>query len=166
VGSDAGGNPETLSVSESERRTSMPADPLEGLPARLVLFDGVCVVCNRSVDWLLRRDVRGRLCFAPLQGEASARVRAAFPGAIPDGLETIVYLDHSGRVPLLWLRTRALRQILIELGGGPGVTLLRLVPTPIADLCYRLFARLRYALFGRREFCRVPTPAERLRFLD
>lgn len=154
-----------MGAPESEVVAARPAAALDGLPTRLVLFDGVCVVCNRSVDWLLRRDVRGRLCFAPLQGECAARVRAALPGAIPDGLETIVYLDRSGESPRLWLRSQAVAHILEELGGGAGLRLLRLVPTPIADFAYALFARVRYPLFGRRDACRVPGPGERLRIL-
>jgi predicted DCC family thiol-disulfide oxidoreductase YuxK len=145
--------------------TRTPADPLEGLPERIVLFDGVCVVCNGSVDWLLRHDVHGRLCFAPLQGVTAARLRAALPGEIPDGLESIVYVDRCGTTAQVFLRTRALRRILEALGGGPGLSLLRVVPAPIADLAYRLFARARYALFGRRETCRIPAAEERLRFL-
>lgn len=146
-----------------------PAAPaaglLEGLPPRIVFFDGVCVVCNRSVDWLLRRDVAGRLHFAPLQGETAQRVREALPLAVPDGIDTIVYADLSGPEPQLWLRSQAIARILEEVGDRWRARCLRLVPTPIANFGYRLFARVRYALFGRRESCRVPSPAERAHFL-
>ncbi len=92
--------------------SSAPAGVLDGLPPRIVLFDGVCVVCNAAVDWLLVRDTRERLHFAPLQGETAARMRAAFPGQIPDDIDTAVYLDRSGATPRLWLRSRALLHVL------------------------------------------------------
>jgi predicted DCC family thiol-disulfide oxidoreductase YuxK len=139
--------------------------PLEGLPPRIVLFDGVCVFCNRSVDWLMRRDREGRLHFAPLQGETAQRVRAAFPEAVPEGIDTIVYLEQSGPEPRLWLRSQAVARILADVGDDRLARLLRLLPTFVADLGYRVFARIRYAVFGRREECRVPTPAERAHFL-
>lgn len=154
-----------VSVSQAIVAPDAPAAPLAGLPARIVLFDGVCVVCERSVDWLLQRDVAAQLCFAPLQGETAARIRQAFPGSIPDGIDTVVYVDRSGAVARLWLRTAAIREILGTLGGGPRYALLRAIPTPLADLGYRAFARVRYWLFGRRDSCRVPTAAERQRFL-
>jgi predicted DCC family thiol-disulfide oxidoreductase YuxK len=152
-------------LSEGRIRQPSRAEALDGLPPRIVLFDGVCVVCNRSVDWLLRRDTSGLLSFAPLQGETAARVRAVWPEVVPDGLDTVVYVDRSGSPPHVWLRSRAVREILETLGGGPGLALLRILPAPVADLGYRIFARLRYTLFGRRDACRVPTPEERLRFL-
>lgn len=138
---------------------------LDDLPDRVVLFDGVCVVCNRSVDWLLRRDRASRLHFAPLQGETARRIRAALPGRLPEGIDTIAYLERSGGEHELSLRTRALRRILDEAGGGPLATLLRVLPVSVADLGYRAFARQRHRLFGRRDACRVPNASERARFL-
>ena len=142
-----------------------PPGALDDLPDRVVLFDGVCVVCNRSVDWLLRRDLESRLHFAPLQGETAQRIREALPGALPEDLDSIGYLERSGGGLRVSLRSQALRRILEDVGGGPGLGLLRVVPVAVADLGYRVFARLRYRLFGRRDACRIPSPAERTRFL-
>ena len=155
-----------MAAPQRQNDPGAPAGLLDGLPARIVLFDGVCVVCNAAVDWLLVRDTSERLHFAPLQGETAARVRAAFPGVVPDDIDTAVYLDRSGAEPRLWLRSRALLHVLEATGGAPGLWLLRLLPAPLADLGYRLFASVRYRLFGRRDSCRVPSPAERARFLD
>lgn len=142
-----------------------PSGALGDLPDRVVLFDGVCVVCNRSVDWLLRRDPGARLHFAPLQGETAARIRAALPGGLPEDVDSIAYLEREGPTWRLSLRSRALRRILEDVGGGPVAALLRVLPVSVSDLGYRVFARLRYRLFGRRETCRIPTDAERARFL-
>jgi predicted DCC family thiol-disulfide oxidoreductase YuxK len=65
------------------------------LPTRLVLYDGVCVVCNRSVQWLLTADRKQRLHFAPLQGAAAAELRRRHPD-IPTDIDTIVYVETDG----------------------------------------------------------------------
>jgi len=152
-------------MSDPAVATVLPA--LDALPERIVFFDGVCVVCNASVDWLLRRDTSQRLHFAPLQGAAAAQVRAAFPARFSFDIDTIAYFDRSGGAPRLELRSRAILDIL-DAAEGPRAwrQVLRLVPAALLDLGYRPFAALRYRLFGKRETCRVPTPAERSRFLD
>lgn len=127
----------------------------------------MCVVCNASVDRLLRRDTSARLHFAPLQGPTAALVRAAFPGQFPSDIDTIVYFDRSSGAPRLELRSRAILDLL-DAAEGPRAwrRVLRLVPARLLDLGYRPFAALRYRLFGKRDACRVPTPGERSRFLD
>lgn len=140
---------------------------LAALPERVVFFDGVCVVCNASVDWLLRRDTAQRLHFAPLQGPTAAQVRAAFPARFPADIDTVVYFDRSGGTPRIELRARAILDILDAVEGPRAWRrILRLVPAPLADLGYRIFAALRYRLFGKRDACRVPAPEESARFLS
>ena len=125
----------------------------------IVYFDGVCGLCNRFVDFLLRRDHRRQFRFAPLQGEtAAARLRVR-PGIAP---RTIVLEDDEG----IWERSRAVLRILRRLGGVWSATrILLLVPAPVRDWMYDLIAQRRYAWFGQRESCRLPTPDERERFL-
>lgn len=142
-----------------------PAEVLGDLPASVVFFDGVCVVCNSTVDRLLRRDRAARLAFAPLQGETAERVRRALRAAMPAGLDTMVLFERTEAGPRVLLRSRAMLRALELTGGAPGLGLLRAVPAPLLDLGYRAFARLRYRLFGRRDSCRVPAPEERARFL-
>ena len=72
------------------------------LPARLVLYDGVCVVCNRAVQWLLKLDRSALLRFAPLQGETAAGVRQRHP-EIPENLDRIVYVENGdGQERVSW----------------------------------------------------------------
>jgi predicted DCC family thiol-disulfide oxidoreductase YuxK len=137
------------------------AEPFE----RLVLFDGVCGFCDRLVDFLIRRDAAGRLRFAPLQGETAAALRARHP-EIPRDLETLVYVEASGGRERVHLRSEAALRVFGELGGGwRRLAWLLALPRPLRDAGYRLFARVRYRLFGRLAACRLPTPAERSRFL-
>jgi predicted DCC family thiol-disulfide oxidoreductase YuxK len=133
---------------------------------RLVLFDGVCGFCNASVRWLIERDRDARLRFAPLQGSTAARLRSRHP-EIPQDLDTIVYVEDAGGAERVYLRSEAVWRSWAQVEPErPLLRWLRRVPRPLADLGYRIFARLRYRLFGRLPSCRVPTPDERARFLD
>jgi len=128
-----------------------------------VFFDGVCGLCNRTVQFLLRHDRRDRLRFAPLQGATAARVLTPLGGR-PGELDTIYLVTADGR---LLERSRAVLFAVAALGGAWSLLgLLRVVPRPLADLVYRLVARVRYRVFGRLEACAMPTPAERAKFLD
>ena len=126
-----------------------------------VFFDGVCGLCNHSVNWLLARDSEHRLRFAPLQGATAGRVLDA---EIRNRLDTLVFV-RDGET---FIRTAAVSRILMTLGGRWRVLggILWIVPSPIRDLGYRIVSRLRYRLFGKHESCRLPTPQERAVFLD
>lgn len=130
------------------------------LPGPVVLYDGVCGLCNRSVTFLLKRD-RGRLWYAPLQGETATRLRAQH-GQIPETLESVVLVD-GGRVHL---RSKAF------LYGAKYLTRpwrwayhLRWMPAALMDLPYCVIARLRYRIWGRYDACTLPTTAERAQLL-
>lgn len=125
-----------------------------------MFFDGVCGLCNRSVDWLLARDRHHRLRFAPLQGETAA---AFVPEPVRIELSSLV-LRHNGDT---FTRSAAVSRILILLGGFYVLLgwMLWLIPWPIRDLGYRIVARVRYRVFGKSETCRMPTPEERRLFL-
>lgn len=128
----------------------------------VILFDGVCNLCNASVDFILRRDRRVRFLFAPLQSEA-ARERLAAIGAPAPKLDSMLLLE-DGR---LFDRSTAALRIARRLDGlWPLLYALILVPRPVRDYFYDGIARNRYRWFGRRETCRVPTQAERGRFLS
>lgn len=126
----------------------------------IVFFDGVCGLCNRFIDFTLRHDRRGVLRFAPLQG-VTARDR--LDAADVRDLNTVVFLDEQGA----HRKSAAIIGVFSRLGGfwGAVSVLLRLVPRPLRDAGYSLIAVNRYAIFGRKETCRLPTPAEQSRFL-
>jgi predicted DCC family thiol-disulfide oxidoreductase YuxK len=132
---------------------------------RLVLFDGVCVFCNASVRWLIERDPRARLCFAPLQGETAAELRVLHP-EIPTELATFVYVERDAAGERVFLRSAALFRV-IALLDSPWrhLALLRALPRRLCDAAYQAFARRRYGLFGKLDSCRIPTPEEARRFL-
>lgn len=126
----------------------------------VVFFDGVCGLCNGTVDWLLARDRRARLRFAPLQGETARRLLGELP---EDALEwTFLLRDGAGTHERSDAVLGALQHV-----GGPWslIRVLRLVPRALRDAVYRFVARRRYRWFGRRDACRLPSTAERERFL-
>ena len=130
-----------------------------------MLFDGVCNICNTTVDALLQRDAEGLLHFAPLQGETAAALRRRHP-EIPDDVDTMVLVDAADDGERVYLRSEAVFRIweLVE-PGRPLLRWLRPLPRWLTDLAYRIFVRNRYRLFGHSDTCRVPTPQERNRFL-
>jgi len=127
----------------------------------LVLFDGVCGLCNRFVDWLLRHDDTGVLRFAPLQGSQGDKLVGLTDDK--DRLATVVLVDNGKTYER---STAALRTI--ALLGWPWnlARCLLIIPRPLRDTVYRFVAANRYRWFGKRESCRMPSPAERSRFLD
>ncbi len=132
-------------------------DPSE---ARVVLFDGVCGLCNRTVNTLLAIDLEGRLRFAPLQGEYARDCLGAEARA---DLESIVYLRGDERYD----RSDAVLWICRDLGGPWALAVVFLsIPRPLRDGLYNFIARNRYAIFGKIEACRIPSPEERARSLD
>lgn len=126
----------------------------------IIFFDGVCGLCNRFVDFVIRRDHQGVFLFAPLQGE-TARSRLSEEDV--SQLSTMVLADEAG----LHRRSTAAVRILCRLGTGWKAAgfLLAMIPRPLREVGYGLVARCRYALFGKKEACRLPTPDERARFL-
>lgn len=130
----------------------------------LVLFDGVCNLCNAAVQWLIERDEQGRLRYASLQSQAahSALVEAGVedPASLPD---SIVLIDGSG----VHVRSSAALRIGAELGFPYSLGKAALVvPRRLRDGVYRVVARNRYRWFGRRAVCTRPTPELSALFLD
>ena len=137
-------------------------------PVAWVLYDGVCGLCDRTVAWLLRHDRRGALRFAPLQGEIAAAVRARHPELPPLDATMVLVEAPEGAAERVRVRSDAALAIVARLGGGWRLlaALGRLAPPPLRDLVYRFVARRRKRWFGELAACRVPTAAERARFLE
>ena len=130
------------------------------LPPSIILYDGVCGLCAKAVRWLITHD-RGRLHYAPLQGETAARLRARHP-RIPVELQSVVLVD-GGQV---YLRSKAFLHVARHL-TRPWRWLygVRWLPAFLCDPFYWVVAKSRYRLFGRYDACRLPTQGERARLL-
>jgi predicted DCC family thiol-disulfide oxidoreductase YuxK len=127
---------------------------------RILFFDGVCNLCNGFVDFLIRKDRDQNLHFAALQG---ATAKAKIPESQRHSLHTVVLLDEN---QIYTQSDAALKTLGYLPGPWCGLAFLRVIPKFLRDPVYALVSRWRYRLFGRRDTCRVPTPAERTRFLD
>ena len=127
----------------------------------IIVFDGVCALCNGWVDFLLARDRHQRYSFAAMQSPAGRRLLATH-GLDPDDPASFLLLDGQGAQT----DTDAITRVLSGLGGGWRIAALgRLLPRAIRDRLYRIVARNRYRLFGRRDACRMPDPSQQHRFL-
>jgi predicted DCC family thiol-disulfide oxidoreductase YuxK len=146
-------------------------DP-EWLPSRrvagaqqLVLYDGVCGLCNRAVQFLLEEDRGGVLSFAPLQGETAAAV-LAHREREPELRSLVFVRDRGTPRERMLVRSAGTLAILSTVGGFWRLAgVLRFVPRPLRDQAYDWIARHRYAWWGRSEACVLPAPEVRLRFL-
>jgi predicted DCC family thiol-disulfide oxidoreductase YuxK len=147
-------------MNENAKEASVPGMVSTEAGGPIVFFDGVCGLCNRFVDFVLSRDRDGKFRFAPLQGETA---RASLDEFEIRNLNTVVVVDRGGK----HRKSDAVIVVLRGLGGVWRVlaAILRFVPRPVRDFGYGTVARWRYVLFGKKETCRMPTPAERLRFL-
>jgi predicted DCC family thiol-disulfide oxidoreductase YuxK len=126
----------------------------------VLLFDGVCTLCNGFVQFVIQRDPAGRFQFATLQSDAARRLLQAAPQPLPDTL----VLVENGRV---FLRSTAALRVARGLKfPWPLAFVLVVVPRPLRDWVYDILARNRYRWFGRRDVCMVPTPELRARFLS
>lgn len=136
-----------------------PAEAARGGP--VIVFDGVCLLCSRSVRFVLRHDRAGRFRFATQQGatgQALLRRHGLDPGDPPSFL---LVEDGRGHVD-----SDAVLRVLSGLGGIWRLgALLRAIPRPLRDAAYRQVARNRLRWFGRAEQCLLPTPETRARFL-
>jgi predicted DCC family thiol-disulfide oxidoreductase YuxK len=127
---------------------------------QIIFFDGVCNLCNAFVDFLVRWDSERIFYFAPLQG---SNAKQLLPAKIPAELNSVV-LWNQGE---LHEKSDAALMVLQQLGGLWWLTkIFWVLPKGVRDWFYDRVAKNRYALFGKRETCRLPTPAERARFLD
>jgi predicted DCC family thiol-disulfide oxidoreductase YuxK len=128
----------------------------------IVIFDGVCNLCARSVQFILRHEAEPRFMFSPLQSPAGARLLGdhGFPTA---DVGSFVLLS-DGKV---YTRSAAALRIASHFKGAwQLLRVLWLVPRPLRDLLYDFVARNRYSWFGKAETCMVPTPELRTRFMN
>lgn len=129
---------------------------------RTIVFDGVCVLCNGWVRFLLKRDHAARYRFAAMQGE-HGRVLLATHGLDPDDPMSFLLVEGD----LAHTDTDAIVRVLAGLGGAWRIArVVMVIPRPLRDGLYRTVARNRYRWFGRRDACVLPAAGQRERFLD
>ena len=123
-----------------------------------ILFDGVCNLCDHFVSFLMKQDSQHLFYFSSLQGETARRQLLA-SDLSP---ESLVFSDHG----TVYHRSTAVLRVMILLGGVYKFLayIMLLFPLSIRDAVYRLIAKNRYTLFGKKDFCRLPTEDEKKYF--
>ncbi len=128
----------------------------------IILFDGVCNLCNGVVKFAINRDVNGVLSFASLQSEAAKQLMRKY-GLDERQLETFVFIE-DGKA---YTQSTAGLKLAKKLGGlWPLFYVFIIIPKPIRDAVYKLISRNRYRWFGKEDSCMIPSPEIRARFLD
>ena len=133
----------------------------------IMLYDGVCGLCNRGVQFFLRRDRHDRIRFASLQSKFSEELLARH-GIDNRDLDTVYAVLDPGTVDeVLLTKSDAFIVLLYALGGVWRVGRVgKVIPRPLRNYCYDLVARNRYQVFGKYDSCLLPSPETRHKFVD
>ncbi len=128
---------------------------------RILFFDGVCNLCNGTVQWVIRQDSQQAIQFAALQSE-TAKLKLSALGIDLQKLESLVFLEDG----VVYTHSDAALRLARALGSPwSWVGMFVFVPKFIRDAVYRFIAKNRYAWFGKQESCMMPTPDLKKRFL-
>jgi predicted DCC family thiol-disulfide oxidoreductase YuxK len=126
-----------------------------------LLFDGVCNLCNASVQWILEHDKAGLFRFAALQSEVGQQLLQKH-GLGTEKFDTVVLVQGNQ----IYIRSNAPLEIARLLGGGwQFFYIFKIIPRFLRDAAYNVIARNRYRWFGHREECMLPRPEWKERFL-
>ena len=124
---------------------------------KIIIFDGVCGLCNRSIDILIKLDRQKILQYTSLQGEFFKTLKTE-----PD-IDSIIFYEDG----ILYYKSTAILKIFQALGGVWKITaIFYLIPKVIRDFLYDLIAKYRYRIFGKMASCRMPQKDERDLFIN
>lgn len=127
----------------------------------IILFDGVCNLCNGAVQFVLKRDHKKHFVFASLQSAIGKELMEKYK--VNTGVETIILIQNNQ----WYSQSDAALGIARKLSGGwPLLYAFKIVPRFIRDGVYDWISRNRYKFFGKTESCMIPSPAWKNRFLD
>ncbi len=135
---------------------------LEAQDKIIVLFDGVCNLCNGAVQFIINRDHKRHFIFASLQSEFG-KTHLIKAGLDPFSLQSILVIDHN----MIFQKSDAALKIAKYLSGFWSILyLFRFVPKVIRDGAYNVIARYRYSVFGKQDHCMVPSEDLKSRFIN
>ncbi len=130
---------------------------------QLILFDGVCNLCNSSINYVIKHDKNGVFMFAPLQGETGKQIIKQFQ---LDTLKTdsiLLYSEEKG----LRIKSSAALAITSKLGFPRNLLVIfYIIPTFIRNWVYGFITKNRYKWYGKKETCMIPTPELKAKFLE
>jgi predicted DCC family thiol-disulfide oxidoreductase YuxK len=139
-----------------------PEEIVDALDHPILLFDGVCNLCNGLVRFVVKFDAEGHYRFAPLQSGVGRLLQERFD-LDPDDVDTVVLVEGDD----YFLKSDAILRVVGHLDGPwPLLSPLRYLPRPLRDFGYDVVAKYRYRVFGRKDACPVPDPEIRDRFAN
>ena len=128
----------------------------------IILFDGVCNLCNGFVQFLIKRDPAGKFRFSALQSDFGRSQLIRF-NLNPDLLHSVIVIDGDNVLQ----RSDAALRIVNQLGGPWKIlNAFKIFPKSLRDALYSWLARNRYKVFGKRDSCMIPTPELKARFIE
>ena len=127
---------------------------------RIILFDGLCNLCNNSVQFVIKRDKQKKFKFASLQSEFARKILEQFH--LPNDKFNSFILLENGRI---YTKSTGALRMLSQLKGWKWAGALRIVPAFIRDGVYNLVSKYRYKWFGKREECMIPSKELSDRFI-
>lgn len=128
---------------------------------RIVLFDGVCNLCNSSVQFIIKKDPKGYFKFASLQSEVGYDLLTQY--GLNQNMDSIVLIENK----TIYMRSTAALRICMKLHGfWKFLAIFLIVPPSIRDFLYKIVANNRYHWFGKRDSCMLPTPEMKNRFIN
>ncbi|MBU8788588.1 thiol-disulfide oxidoreductase DCC family protein [Bacillus glycinifermentans] len=135
---------------------------MKDMPGTIVLFDGVCNVCDGAVQFIIKHDPKGLFSFAPLQSDTGRKLLEQH-GLSADHFDSMI-LIKNGRV---YAKSAAVLHVAKGLSGlWRAAAVFLIIPKPLRDAVYDLLAKNRYKWFGKKESCMIPGPDIKKRFLE
>lgn len=133
-------------------------------PELVLLFDGLCGFCDKSVQHIFKYDRRGTMMFAPLQSDFAKAVLERHPRF--KAVDSMIVVERQGEQETVYVRSAAALRIARYLGGIHSLANAgRILPAKVRDLLYKIIANNRYRLFGKKAACPIPTKEQRARYL-
>ena len=128
----------------------------------IILFDGVCNLCNNSVQFIIKRDKKKRFLFTSLQSDAARDILLQFQLKNSE-MDSIIFIENGK----IYQKSNAILKIVKHLNGIWKISYgFIIIPKFIRDYVYIIIAKNRYRWFGKREVCMIPTKELQMRFLD
>lgn len=127
----------------------------------IILFDGTCLFCQGSVQFIIKRDPHGYFKFGSLQSETGKKIINKY--SVNPNLDSLLLIKNDQ----VYMKSSAALEICKHLKGGYRIlAILKLIPVPVRDALYDWFAKRRYQWFGKTESCMMPSPEIKSRFID
>ncbi|AIN73996.1 DUF393 domain-containing protein [Flavobacterium psychrophilum] len=138
---------------------------MEGIPTnkKIIIFDGICNLCNSSVQYIIKHDKKDVFRFVPIQSKLGQNI-INYIGISSKNIDSVI-LYNPGKA--YYYKSTAALEIAKSLGGFfTYATLFRIIPSAIRDILYDYIAKNRYKWYGKNESCSIPTPELKLKFLE